>query len=494
MFKKLLIANRGEIAVRIIRTCREMGIATVALYTVADRDSLHVRLADEAMLLHSPQRYGDPDEVLAIAGQVGADAIHPGYGFLAEEADFAARCTEAGITFIGPSPAVIRSLRNKVEAMDTVKHAGYSVPQYAELDAGELDEAYLKQRAEEVGYPLVVKSARGGRGRGARVVMNASRLLEAVDAARREASMIYGDDHLYLEKSIAPSHYVVVQILADSHGNMVHLGEREGSLLRHNQKLIEESPAPSLNDTQRATLWQMALDIARLFRYQNAGAVEFLVDSAGNLHFTEVKGRIQIEHAVSEMVSDVDIVREQIRIAAGETLGRTQADIQLSGWAMQCRINAEDPWNDYLPSPGLIRRFRLPQGPNVRVDTYGYVGCEIPLRFDPLLANLIVKGENRQECLQRMRRALQEFRIVGVQTNLPLHMQIVHDEAFAEGKYDTRYMTQFRFETKCRDEEVRKDMAAMVAVAYALRGRIGKPQTPERIQTGWHRSARRLPV
>ncbi len=498
MFKKLLIANRGEIAVRIIRTCRELGIATVAVYTVADRDSLHVRLADEAMLLQSPLRYGDAEEVLAVAKQVGADAIHPGYGFLAEEPDFAARCAEAGIAFVGPSAPVIRSLRNKIEAMDTVKRAGYAVPLYAELDAastsGELDEAYLLQRAADVGYPLVVKSARGGRGRGARVVLSADRLLEAVDAARREAKMIYGDEHLYLERVIAPSHYVVVQILADTHGSMVHLGEREGSLLRHNQKLIEESPAPSLDESGRAALWQMALDIARLFRYQNAGAVEFLVDERGNFHFTELKGRIQIEHAVSEMVSGVDIVAEQIRIAAGEPLGRTQADIRLDGWAMQCRINAEDPWNDYLPSPGLLTRFRLPQGPGVRVDTYGYVGCEIPLRFDPLLANLIVKGETRDDCVQRMRRALQEFRVVGVQTNLPLHMQILHDEPFAEGKYDTRYMTHFRFETKCRDEEVRKDLAAMVAVAYALRGHIGKPQTPERIQTGWHRSARRLPV
>ncbi len=494
MFKKILIANRGEIAVRIIRTCREMGIATVALYTVADRDSLHVRLADEAMQLHSAERYGAADEVLAVARQLGVDAIHPGYGFLAEEADFAERCAQAGITFVGPSPAVIRSLRNKVEAMDVVKRAGYRVPLYAELPEGELDEAYLAQRAEEVGYPLVVKSARGGRGRGARVVITPERLAEAVATARREAEMIYGDDHLYLERVIAPSHYVVVQILADAHGNMVHLGEREGSLLRHNQKLIEESPAPSLQDEQRQALWRMALDIAHLFHYQNTGAVEFLVDSAGNFHFTEVKARIQIEHAVSEMVSDVDIVREQIRIAAGEALGRSQADIHLSGWAMQCRVNAEDAWNDYLPSPGLISRFRLPQGPDVRVDTYGYVGCEIPLRFDPLLANLIVKADTRDACVQRMRRALQEFRVVGVQTNLPLHMQILHDEKFAAGDYDTRFMTNFRFETKCRDEEVRQDLAAMVAVAYTLRRRIGKSQTPERIQTGWHRSARRLPV
>jgi acetyl/propionyl-CoA carboxylase alpha subunit len=494
MFKKLLIANRGEIAVRVIRTCREMGIATVALYTLADRDSLHVRLADEAMLLHSPQRYGDADEVLAIAKQLGADAIHPGYGFLAEEADFAARCAAEGIAFVGPNAAVTRSLRNKIEAMDTVARAGYTVPQYVALPEGDLDEAFLQQKAENIGYPLVVKSAIGGRGRGARVVMKADRLAETVDTARREAKMIYGDDHMYLERVIAPSHYVVVQILADAHGSMVHLGEREGSLLRHNQKLIEESPAPSLNDEQRRKLWATALEIARLFQFQNAGSVEFLVDGGGNFYFTELKGRIQIEHAVSEMVTDVDIVREQIRIAAGEPLGRDQANIRLGGWGMQCRINAEDPWNDYLPSPGLISRFRLPQGPDVRVDTYGYVGCEIPLRFDPLLANLVVKGEDREACVQRMRRALQEFRIVGVQTNLPLHMQILHDEDFAAGKYDTRFMTNFRFETICRDEEVRKDLAAMVAVAYALRGHMGTPQTPARIQTGWHRSARRLPV
>jgi len=494
MFKKILIANRGEIAVRVIRTCREMGIATVALYTLADRDSLHVRLADEAMLLHSPLRYGDPDEVLAIAVQVGADAIHPGYGFLAEEADFAERCVRAGITFIGPKPATIRVLRNKMEAMETVKRAGNCVPLYAELPEGDADDVYLRQRAEEVGFPLVVKSARGGRGRGARVVIQPDQLLESVQAARNEARRIYGDDRLYLERVITPSHYLVVQILADAQGNMVHLGEREGSLLRHNQKLIEESPSPSLDDSQRTALWKMALDIARLFNYQNTGAVEFLVDGAGNFHFTEMKARIQIEHAVSEMVSGVDIVREQIRIAAGEPLGRQQEDIRLSGWAMECRINAEDPWNDYLPSPGLIKRFRLPQGPDVRVDTYAYVGCEIPLRYDPLLANLIVAGDTRDRCVQRLRRALQEFRVVGVRTNLPLHMQIVNDEAFVAGKYDTRFMHNFSFDVACYDAQVCRDLVAMAAVAYVLRRRIGKPVVPETMKTGWHRSSRRLPV
>ncbi|HRA66377.1 MAG TPA: biotin carboxylase N-terminal domain-containing protein [Caldilinea sp.] len=494
MFKKILIANRGEIATRIIRTCREMGILTVALYTSADRDSLHVRLADEVKLLQSPNRYGDADEVLAIAKATGAEAIHPGYGFLAEEAGFAERCAAEGIVFIGSPPPVIRAVRSKMEAMEAVKRAGYRVPLYADLPDADADEAALQQVAKEVGFPLVVKSARGGRGRGARVVLRADRLIEAVRAARHEAELIYGDDHLYLERVIAPSHYLVVQVLADAHGNIVHLGEREGSLLRHNQKLIEESPSPSLNDTQRAALWTAAVDIARLFNFQNTGAVEFLVDSAGNFHFTEVKARIQIEHGVSEMLSDIDIVREQIRIAAGEKLARTQEEIRLDGWAMQCRINAEDPWNDYLPSPGRLTRFRLPQGPDVRVDTYGYVGCAIPERFDPLLANLLVKGDDRAMCVSRLRRALMEFRIVGVQTNLALHKQIVQDPAFIAGNYDTRFMERFQFDVSANtSREACRDLVAMTAVAYLLRRRVDSPVVPERIKSGWHRSARRLP-
>lgn len=494
MFKKILIANRGEIATRIIRTCREMGILTVALYTAADRDSLHVRLADEVRLLQSPNRYGDADEVLAIAQETGAEAIHPGYGFLAEEAGFAERAAAAGIVFIGPPPAVIRAVRNKMEAMEAVKRAGYRVPLYADLPDAGADEAALLQVAQEIGFPLVVKSARGGRGRGARVVLRADKLIEAVRAARYEAELIYSDSHLYLERVVAPSHYLAVQVLADAHGNLVHLGEREGSLLRHNQKLIEESPSPSINAAQRSALWQAAVDIARMFNFQNTGAVEFLVDSAGNFHFTEVKARIQIEHGVSEMVSGIDIVREQIRIAAGEQLSHTQDGIRLDGWAMQCRINAEDPWNDYLPSPGRLTRFRLPQGPDVRVDTYGYVGCAIPERFDPLLANLLVKGDDRDMCVSRLRRALMEFRIVGVQTNLALHKQIVQDPAFVGGKYDTRFMERFKFDVSANtSREACRDLVAMTAVTYLLRRRVDSPVVPERVKSGWHRSARRLP-
>jgi acetyl-CoA carboxylase biotin carboxylase subunit len=347
--------------------------------------------------------------------------------------------------------------------------------------------------AQEVGFPLVVKSARGGRGRGARVVLRADRLVEAVRAARYEAELIYGDSHLYLERVVAPSHYLAVPVLGDQHGNIVHLGEREGSLLRHNQKLIEESPSPSLSDAQRHALWQAALDIARLFNYQNTGAVEFLVDGAGNFHFTEVKARIQIEHGVSEMVSGIDIVREQIRIAAGEPLSHTQQEIRLDGWAMQCRINAEDPWNDYLPSPGRLTRFRLPQGPACASTPTAMSAVRFPPRFDPLLANLIVKGDSREMCVERMARALGEFRVVGVETNIPLHQQVVRDPSFASGVYDTRFMGRFRFDHNHRTEETRRDLAAIMAVAYAMRRRLGAPVTPDLIKTGWHRSARRLP-
>lgn len=493
MFKKILIANRGEIATRITRTCREMGIETVALYTRSDRDSLHVRLAGEAVQLQGPLRYGGADEILEIAQRFGADAIHPGYGFLAEEADFVARCTQAGIVFIGPPPAVINAVRNKLDAMARVLEAGYCVPSFVDLpDEVEEPEA-MARIAEQIGYPLIVKSARGGRGRGARVVMRPARLAEYVAAARRESMMIYGSSHVYLERAIAPSHYVVVPVLADSFGNIVHLGEREGSLLRHNQKLIEESPSPSLDSDQRQALWKVALDIGRMFGLQNTGAVEFLVDGDGNFHFTEIKARIQIEHGVSEMVTGVDIVREQIRIAAGEPLARTQAEIPLEGWAMQCRINAEDPWNDYLPSPGRLSRFRLPQGPGVRIDSYGYVGCQIPLRFDPLLANLIVKAGTRAECVERLNRALGEFRIVGVATNIPLHQQVINEPAFVEGAYDTGFMGRFRFDQHQKNDGTLRDLAAMMAVAYALRRRMGAPITPEQVKTGWHRSARRLP-
>jgi acetyl/propionyl-CoA carboxylase alpha subunit len=492
MFSKILIANRGEIAVRIIRSCRDLGIATVALYIHTDRDSLHVRLADQAVEIFGAGRYGDADEVLAIAQRLGCDAIHPGYGFLAEEASFVQRCVESGIAFIGPTAETLQLVKNKQEAMRRVEAAGFHIPEILPLPDGEDDETLLLNLAERIGFPLVVKSAFGGRGRGARVIMNARRLLETVRIARHEAELIYGRSRLYFERAIAPSHYIAVQILADHHGAIVHLGEREGSLLRHNQKLMEESPAPSLKSGQRAVIWQMAVQIARLLNFQGVGTVEFLVDGDGKIYFTEMKGRIQIEHPVSEMVSDVDIVREQVRIAAGEHLSVEQSEVRLQGWSMQARINAEDPWNDFMPSPGAIQRFRLPQGMGVRVETYAYVGCTIPERFDSLLAKVVVWAPTREECLQRMQRALREFRILGVETNLPFQLDMVRDPRFVAGRYDTGFMQSFKVTSDVTPETLR-DLAAIAAVAYTVRSERVNPVPAAHVERGWHRQARKLP-
>ena len=493
MFKKMVIANRGEIAVRILRTCRDLGIETVALFGAAERDSLHVRLANECYAVTSPQRYGDKQEVLEIARACGADAIHPGYGFLAEEADFVEMCEAAGIAFIGPPAPVIAGLRNKVEMLDQVAQAGYPTPAHSACGFGSGDLAAVEAEAKRLGFPLVIKSCVGGRGRGERVINNVAQLAQNVGAAQREAAMIYGSDNMYLEKVIAPSHNIAVQIVADRHGNVVHLGEREGSVTRHNQKLVEESPAPCLTQEQRERLWETAVAIARLTRYEGVGTVEFLADKSGNFFFTEIKARIQIEHPVSEMLTDVDLVEQQIRIEAGEPLGFSQADVNLRGHAIQCRINAEDPWRNYLPSPGTLERFRLPAGMHVRTDTYGYVGCTIPVRYDSLLAKVVVWGETREQAIMRLRQALEDFKIAGVRTNLPLHLHILNDPEFVAGKYDTSFMWRHKFGVAAADAAMKRDLAAAAAVAYALRNDLSRPTQPARTQSGWHRASRNIP-
>lgn len=493
MFKKILIANRGEIAVRVIRTCRDMGIATVALVSQNDRNALHVRLADECYPITSEKRFGDGDEVLAIAKACGADAIHPGYGFLAEQPEFAEACAAAGIAFIGPPAEVIRTLRMKVPCLEKVEAAGFSTPPHSEthIDAAEPD--LLIAQAADLGYPLVIKSCRGGRGRGSRIVDRPERLIESVAKSQRESLGVFASDHVYLERVIAPSHHVEVQILADGLGNVVHLGERDGSLQRNNQKMIVESPAPYLSPAQREEITQAAITIARLFNYSSVGTVEFLVDGEGGFHFTEIKARIQVEHPVNEMRSGVDLVAQQIRIAAGEPLGFTQADIHLRGWAMQCRVNAEDPWNNYLPSPGVLERFRIPGGHGVRVDSSGYVGYPMPVRYDSLVAKVVAWGEDRAMAHRRLRRALQDFKIVGVQTNIPLHLHILADERYAQGHYNTNFMHRATFRDTGELGDRGPDLAAAVAVAFVIRNQTGRPVISERTQSGWHRSSRRLP-
>jgi acetyl/propionyl-CoA carboxylase alpha subunit len=492
MFKKLLITNRGEIAVRIIRTCREMGISTVALYEAADRDSLHVRLADECAPLTTPAGFIDHQALLAIAQRVGADALHPGYGFLAEDVAFIRACDAAGVAFIGPSAEIVDGAREKVKALAQVKAAGFPTVEHspASFGAGELDQ--VRAAAEALGYPLVIKSCSGGRGRGEKLVRHAAKLEEALRRAQAEAQAVYGNQRIYLERALLGAHQLCVQIVADQYGNLIHLGEREGSLIYGNQKLLVESPAPALKPETRAQMREAALAIARLFNYQNVGAVEFLVNAVGEFFFTEIKARIQMDHPVAEMVSRVDLVREQIRLRAGRRLNRAQAEVALSGHALQCRLSAEDPWHNFMPTPGPLRRVRVPDGPDVRVDTFAYSGCEVPPNYDPLIAKLIVWGADRASGVARLQRALAEFHLLGPANTLPLLQRLVQSPAFVQGVYDTEFLAH-AFPEIAPDPAQLRDLAVIAAVCYARRAQAFTPAQPARLQTGWHRESRRLP-
>jgi acetyl/propionyl-CoA carboxylase alpha subunit len=492
MFNKLLIANRGEIAVRVIRACREMGIATVALYEASDRESLHVRLADECVQLAAPHSFMEPETILAIAQACRADAIHPGYGYLAENAAFIRACDAAGIVFIGPPAGVVATTVDKIGALERASAAGiptvtHSTRAYA---ADEFDA--LAAGANALGYPLVVKSCRGGRGRGERLVYHPDQLAEVVRRARVEAQAVYGDTTLFLERAILPAHQVGVQIIGDRHGALVHLGDREGSVIHSNQKIIEEAPSLCLSPSQRAALRETAVRLARLFNYQNLGTVEFLVDASGQFYFSEIKARIQIEHTLTEMMTRLDLVREQIRLAAGEPLGYGQEETEPRGWAMMCRVQAEDPSRRYLPSPGRLRRVRLPGGPEVRVDTYLYCDSEVPSFYDPLIATTTVWAADRPACLRRLRRALEDFTLIGAPTNLPLLQHVTGLPEFVAGQYTTdilRDVAELPFE---RDEIVRRHLAAAAALLFVRRREAFAPHPSDRLATGWHRASRHI--
>jgi acetyl/propionyl-CoA carboxylase alpha subunit len=492
MFTKVLIANRGEIAVRILRTCREMGITTVAIFTDEDFGSLHVRMADESVRLSGDEGYLDQEQIIEIARQRGAEAIHPGYGFLAQSAPFIEACEAAGLVFVGPPAGVVATLNDKINAQERAREAGFKTPLHSPRPYGEGEFDAIKTEADRLGYPLIIKSYGGGRGAGTRLVRNPEKLESTVQQSQKLAQAVFGSPDIYLEQAILPSHYVEVQLLADHHGNIVHLGERDGSIQRNNQKIVEESPAPYLSDSQREQLWQQAIAIARLFEVQNACSVEFLVGLDGEFYFTDVKTRIQVEHPVSEMVSHIDIVREQLRIAAGEPLGYSQDEIRLDGWAIQCRINAEDPWNRFLPSPGTIRVFRAPGGPHVRIDTYAHSGCDIPARYDPIFAKMTVWGADRGECIMRSRRALEEFFVSGIQTNLPLHQLIMSAADFLRGDYTTEFSRRPLLKTIASDLD-RRNLAVAAAIAYTTRYQRTQVSQPERVRSGWHRDSRRLP-
>lgn len=466
MFTKVLVANRGEIAVRVIRACRELGLNTVSVYSEVDRDGMHVRQSDEAYLLGPPaakDSYLRGDKIIEIAKKAGAGAIHPGYGFLAERDEFAEAVQEAGLVFIGPNPSAIAAMGDKAAARATVAAAGIPViPGTA--GEGSLTDEDLMALAPDIGYPLLVKATAGGGGRGMREVNKPEELPGLLQAARREAEAAFGDGNLYLEKLLLDARHIEFQVMADSHGNLIHLGERECSLQRRHQKLLEEAPSPIMDGALRKQMGELACRAAEAVDYLNAGTIEFLVDGDKNFYFLEMNTRLQVEHPITEMVTGIDIVREQIRIARGRKLRYAQEDLQLNGWAIECRINAEDPYNSFLPSTGQITSVIPPSGPGVRVDTGMYAGFTITPYYDSLISKLICWGETRGVAILRMRRALEEFRILGVQTNIPFHQKLLNSPRFMAGQFDTRFVEE-RFTL---EEELEGDAnLAMIAAVMA---------------------------
>ncbi|MGE5221625.1 MAG: acetyl-CoA carboxylase biotin carboxylase subunit [Omnitrophica WOR_2 bacterium] len=472
MFTKILIANRGEIAVRIVRACRELGMKTVAVYSEADRQALHVRYADEAYLLGpAPARdsYLRGDKIIDIARKSGAVAIHPGYGFLAERADFAQACQDAGIAFIGPKPSSIAAMGDKAVARAMVSAANVPVVPGTEGE-GSLRDDDLLAVAPNIGFPLLIKATAGGGGKGMREAHDLEEMPGLLQSARREAESSFGDGNVYLEKVVMGARHIEIQILADMYGNVIHLGERECSIQRRHQKLLEESPSPFVLDDEdfRKRLGAVAVRASKAVSYINAGTIEFLVDKDKHFYFLEMNTRLQVEHPVTEMVTGVDIVKEQLRIARGRQLRYDQEDIHRNGWAIECRINAEDPYNDFMPSTGRIEGTLLPTGPGIRVDTGVYIGFEISPYYDSLISKLVVWGETRGEAILRMRRALEEYKIIGVRTNIPFHQRLMDSPRFMGGQYDTRFVEErFSMETAEENKPMHPEIAAIAAALVA---------------------------
>ncbi len=442
MFEKVLIANRGEIALRIHRACREMGIHTVAVHSTADADAMHVRLADESVCIGPPSAkdsYLNIPAILSAAAITGADAIHPGIGFMSENAKFAEMVEEHGFTFIGPTPEHIRIMGDKVTAKDTVKKLGLPTVPGSDGALTSLEDAL--KNGEQIGYPVLIKAAAGGGGKGMKVAMDAASLPEAYSLARGEAKAAFGNDEVYMEKYLKEPRHIEVQLLGDTHGNAVHFGERDCSIQRRHQKVIEEAPSPGLNSCEREKIGALAADIVRKMGYRGVGTIEFLYEN-GQFYFIEMNTRLQIEHTISEMITGIDLVREQIRVAAGLPLSYQQKDIAFNGHAIECRINAENP-ETFTPSPGKITGFHPPGGLGVRVDSALYDGYRVPPHYDSMIAKLIVHGTNRNECMLRLRRALEEFVIGGIDTTLPLHRRIINQPDFINGDYNIHWLERF---------------------------------------------------
>jgi acetyl-CoA carboxylase biotin carboxylase subunit len=442
MFKKILIANRGEIALRIIRTCREMGIKTVAVYSTADKDSLHVKFADEAVCIGGPkgqESYLNIPHIMAACEITNADAVHPGYGFLAENAKFAQICADHGIKFIGPTPDMINSMGDKITAKETMIKAGVPVVPGGEGLLEDVDAA--KKLAKEIGYPVIIKATAGGGGKGMRVVWNELEIEKAYDTAKMEAGASFKNDGLYMEKFVEEPRHIEIQVAGDQYGNVCHLSERDCSIQRRHQKLVEESPSPFMTAELRQRMGEAAIKAANAINYESVGTVEFLVDKNRNFYFMEMNTRIQVEHCVTEEVVSYDLIKEQIKIAAGEKISGRNYEPQLH--AIECRINAEDPYNDFRPSPGKITVLHTPGGHGVRVDSHVYAGYVIPPYYDSMIGKLITVAQTREEAINTMYRALSEYVIEGVKTTIPFHLQLMQNEDFRKGNFTTKFLETF---------------------------------------------------
>lgn len=492
MFKKILIANRGEIAVRVIRACHELGIKAAVIYSEVDRASLHVQLADEAYLVGPPaprESYLNIDRIIEIAHKAGAEAIHPGYGFLAENPDFSRRCEEEGIVFIGPNSKALQLVGDKIMARRTMEAAG--IPIIPGMKSVGRDFADYAEEARRIGYPVMIKASAGGGGKGMRIVYNEEDLKPALEAGMREALAAFGDESVYLEKYIEEPRHVEFQVLADNHGNIVHLFERECSIQRRHQKIVEETPSQALTPELRSKMGETAKKVLEVSGYNNAGTVEFLLDKNKNFYFLEVNARLQVEHPVTELTTGVDLVHQQIRIAAGEKLAFKQEDMKQRGHAIECRIYAEDPARGFLPSSGKILFLQEPRGPGVRVDSGIYAGWDVPIYYDPILAKLIVWGENREIACRRMKAALKDYVILGIATTIPFLREVVSHPEFLAGRTTTNFIPLYFADWCETTKEIDLRRLAQAAAAYMEINRkatykaegVGRPARPSPWQT-----------
>jgi len=489
---KILIANRGEIAVRVMRACRDMGITSVAVFSECDKTAYHVRMADEAYHIGPPpstESYLVHDKIIDVAKRSGADAIHPGYGFLAENAEFAQRCVDEGFIFIGPKPETIRLLGDKLKAREMALKAGLLVTPGAELGPDDDINVALK-KADLVGFPILVKAAAGGGGKGMRIVDTPELLEEALETASREAASAFGDGRVYLERYLARPRHIEFQILCDQHGNCIHLGERECSIQRRHQKVIEESPSPIMTPELREEMGAAAVNVAKKSGYVGAGTVEFLVNEDRTFYFLEVNTRLQVEHPVTEMVTGLDLVKEQIHIARGNKLLLSQSDIHLTGHAIECRIYAEDPEDGFMPSTGTLKNYRLPAGPGVRVDSGVVIFSEIPVYYDPIIAKLITWGQDRAEAISRAQRALEEYRVSGLKTTIGFHRVVLNNKKFIAGDLSTKFLEEEYPDHTYRvlDDKLRQNAAIAVALDTFTRERkivMDYQRRSDRLVSSW---------